>query len=163
MKLYLVQHARAASKEVDPERPLTAEGRRDMEKVAAFIKPLNLAVDDLWHSGKTRAWQTAEILARVITIRNEIAAHDGLAPNDDVQVIKEEIETARPAPERYRARQDLMIVGHMPFMDKLASLLLTSSESASIVAFKQGGIVCLNSENNRIWQIEWMITPELLT
>ena len=154
MKLYLVQHAKAASKEADPERPLTAEGRRDVEKVAALIKPSKLAVDELWHSGKTRARQTAEILARVITIHNEMAAHDGLAPNDDVGVIKEEIETAR---------QDLMIVGHLPFMAKLASLLLTGSESASLVAFKQGGIVCLNSENGNNWQIDWMMTPELLT
>jgi len=45
MKLYLVQHAKAASKEVDPERPLTEEGHRDIQKVAAFIRPLNLCVD----------------------------------------------------------------------------------------------------------------------
>jgi phosphohistidine phosphatase len=153
MKLFLVQHARAASKEVDPERPLTEEGRRDMEKIMVFIKPLELAVDFLWHSGKTRARQTAEILAQVVTIDNELNAHNGLAPNDDVEVIKEEIEAAR---------QDFMIVSHLPFVDKLASLLFTGSESASIVAFKQGGIVCLSCENHNLWQIEWMITPDLL-
>ncbi|GAI19193.1 unnamed protein product, partial [marine sediment metagenome] len=54
MKLYLVQHAKAASKQVSPQRPLTEEGRRDVQKVAAFVKPLKLWVDYLWHSGKRR-------------------------------------------------------------------------------------------------------------
>src|SRR4030042_2330672 len=152
MKLFLVQHAKATSKEIDPERPLTEEGRRDVEKVAAFIKPLNLAVSFLWHSGKTRARQTAEILAEVITIGNEMAAHNGLAPNDDVQAIKEQIVSVR---------QDVMIVGHLPFLAKLASLLLTGSESAGTVAFKQGGIICLSCEDKNQWQIDWMITPDL--
>lgn len=154
MKLYLVQHAKATSKEVDPQRPLTADGRRDIQKVAVFIKPLNLVVDSLWHSGKTRARQTAEILAKVVTVENEMAAHDGLAPIDDVRAIKDIIISAR---------RDLMIVGHLPFMEKLASLLLTGSESSGTVAFRQGGIVCLSCEDGNQWQIEWMITPELLT
>jgi phosphohistidine phosphatase len=51
MKLYLVQHAKAASKDIDPTRSLTEEGLRDIQKVAAFIKTLNLSVYYLWHSG----------------------------------------------------------------------------------------------------------------
>ena len=153
MKLFLVQHARAALKQVDPERPLTEQRRRDIEKVAAFVKPLNLNVKNLWHSGKTRARQTAEIFAEVITIGNEMAVSDGLAPNDEVQAIKEKIVSVR---------QDIMIVGHLPFLAKLASLLLTGCESAGTVAFKQGGIVCLGCEDVNQWQIEWMITPDLL-
>ena len=42
MKLYLVQHAKAVEKDVDSERPLSAEGRKDIEKVAAFLKGLSL-------------------------------------------------------------------------------------------------------------------------
>ncbi len=48
MKLYLVQHAKAAPKEIDPERALTERGRQELRKVAAFIQPLNLSVDYLW-------------------------------------------------------------------------------------------------------------------
>jgi phosphohistidine phosphatase len=55
-----------------------------------------------------------------------------------------------------------MIVGHLPFLSKLASLLLTGSESSETVAFKQGGIVCLKCKDKNLWQIDWMITPELL-
>lgn len=153
MRLYLVQHAQAASKDVDPTRPLTEQGRRDAEKVAAFIKPLSLIVDHLWHSGKTRAAQTAEILARAVEVAVEIAARDGLAPNDDVAAIQDDIEAAQ---------RDIMLVGHLPFVDKLASLLLTGDASASTIAFKQGGIVCLEYSDENQWQINWMITPQLL-
>jgi phosphohistidine phosphatase len=153
MKLYLVQHAKAAPKEVDPGRPLTEEGHQDIQKVAAFIKPLNLCVDYLWHSGKKRAAQTADALAEVVEVRTETTARDGLAPNDDVTVIKNEIEAAQ---------HDIMLVGHLPFLSKLASLLLTGGESAGAVAFKNAGIVCLDRSDENQWQLNWMIIPELL-
>ena len=153
MKLYLVQHAKAASKEVDPQRPLTEEGRRDIQKVSAFIEPLNLCIDYLWHSGKRRAVQTAEFLAEVVKINKTQTIRDGLGPNDDVAVLRDELACAE---------QDVMIVGHLPFLSKLASLLLVGSESANTVAFKQGGIVCLRRAEENQWQIDWMVTPELL-
>ena len=153
MKLYLVQHAKAALKDVDPQRPLTEEGRRDIQKVAVLIKPLNLSVDYLWHSGKKRAQQTAEILAEVVEVKKEMATHEGLSPNDNVTVLKDELISGR---------QDIMIVGHLPFLPKLASLLLTNSESSNTVAFKNGGIVCLNYSDDNQCQLQWMIIPELL-
>jgi phosphohistidine phosphatase len=153
MKLYLVQHAKAASKDIDPDRSLTEEGLRDIQKVAAFIKPLALSADYLWHSGKKRAQQTAGILAEVITINIEHTAREGLAPNDDVKVIENEIMSLK---------QDIMIVGHLPFLSKLASLLLTGIDSSGTVAFKNAGIVCLNYTDDNQWQLDWIIIPEIL-
>ncbi len=153
MKLYLVQHAKAASKDVDSERPLTEEGRQDIQKVATFIKPLNLSVDYLWHSTKKRAIETAEILVEVVKINKEKIEREGLAPNDDVTAIKDEL---------IADQHDTMIVSHMPFVSKLASLLLNVREFAGTVAFRQGGIVALSSSEPNQWQIEWMITPDLL-
>jgi phosphohistidine phosphatase len=153
MKLYLVQHAKAAPKEIDPERALTEQGRQELQKVAAFIKPLDLSVDYQWHSGKKRAAQTAELLVEVIKINQAEAARDDIGPTDDVTALSDELN---------HLRQDVMIVGHLPFLSKLTSLLLTGSESADVVAFKNSGIVCLNrSEANR-WQLNWVVIPELL-
>ncbi|MFZ2148552.1 MAG: phosphohistidine phosphatase SixA [Sedimentisphaerales bacterium] len=153
MRLYLVQHAKSASKEADSQRSLSEEGRREIQKVAAFIKALDLSVDYLWHSGKKRAQQTAEILAEVIEVRKEMAAQVGLAPNDYVEAIKDEIVSAN---------RDIMIVGHLPFLSNLASLLLTNSKSSNTVAFKNGCIVCLGYSDDNQWQLHWMIIPELL-
>ena len=153
MKLYLVQHAKAATKDADPERSLTEEGRSDIRKVADFIRPLNLSVDYLWHSTKTRAIQTAEILAEVVRINREKIEREGLAPNDDVTAIRDELVAAQ---------QDTMIVSHMPFVSKLASLLLAGREFGDTVAFRQGGIVALSCSEENQWQIEWMVIPDLL-
>ena len=152
MKLYLVQHAKAASKEMDPEHTLTEQGRRDIQKVAAFIRPLNLSVDCLWHSGKRRAVQTAEVLAEAIETKEGTTARDGLGPNDDVVKIRDELASTK---------QDIMIVGHLPFLSKLTSLLLTGSESANTVAFKNAGIVCLSRYEGNGWQVDWVLTPKL--
>jgi phosphohistidine phosphatase len=154
MMLYLIQHAKAASKEEDPQRQLTEEGQRDIRRVAEFIAPLNLCVDYLWHSGKKRAEQTAETLAEVIKINKEHAARDGLGPNDDVTVLKDELSVSQ---------LDIMVVGHLPFLAKLASLLLAGSELAGTIAFKNAGVVCLNRDEHNHWQLDWMIIPEILS
>ncbi len=153
MKLYLVQHAKAFSKKEDPQRPLTDEGFSDMQKVSGFLRPSNLRIDYLWHSGKKRAEQTAGILAEVVGVEIQAAAHEGLGPNDDVTILKEQIISDR---------KEIMVVGHMPFVSKLASLLLTGSESPVTVTFKQGCVVCLIFSDESNWQLEWMITPELI-
>ena len=153
MTVYLVQHAKAAPKEVDPGRCLTAEGRQELARVAALIGRLDVKVDYLWHSGKTRAAQTAEVLSEVVAVRKETAVRDGLGPNDDVTVIRDEIISSRA---------DVMIIGHLPFVGKLASLLLTGDASAGVLAFQQGCVVCVEQTTEAGWQVKWMITPELL-
>ncbi|MHC4737453.1 MAG: phosphohistidine phosphatase SixA [Planctomycetota bacterium] len=153
MKLYLVQHAKAASKQADRERGLTEGGRREVQKISEFVKPLNICVDYLWDSGKKRSVQTAEILAEVVKINETHTTREGLEPNDDVTLLKDELASIQ---------RDVMIVGHLPFLSKLASLLLSGCESSDTVALRQGGIVCLNCSEPDQWQIDWMVTPELL-
>ncbi|UCG59989.1 MAG: phosphohistidine phosphatase SixA [Phycisphaerales bacterium] len=153
MKLYLVQHAKATSKEVDPRRPLSEQGLAEIQKVAAFVRPLNLHVDRLWHSGKTRAVQTADVLAEVIDLTNAPVARDDLGPTDDVTAIKNELSSAA---------EDIMIVGHLPFLSKLASLLLTGSESAGTVAFRNAGVVAISRSEQEQWQTDWIVVPDIL-
>lgn len=153
MRLFLVQHAESRPEAEDPSRGLTGKGQSDVEKVAAFLKPLGLSVAAIWHSGKTRAVQTAEILSRAVSASQGVTKHDGLAPMDPVRPIQEEVS---------RVLDDLMLVGHLPFMGKLASALAAGSESAEVVAFLQGGIVCLERDEKGTWQILWAVTPNLL-
>jgi len=152
MKVYLIQHAKAASQEQDPSRALTEEGRRDMAKVIDFVRRLQLSVDCIQHSGKKRAEQTAELLAGVVRA-SATTAREGLGPNDDVAAIESELNSAE---------QDTMIVGHMPFLGRLASLLLGGWESSQTVAFRNGGIVCLERNEESRWQIDWVVIPQIL-
>ena len=153
MKVYLVRHGDAVSSEVDPQRPLSEQGRADILKIASFIRPLEISVEHIWHSGKSRAVQTAEILAEAVDVERDCSARDGLAPNDDVSTIADELEA-------YDA--DLMIVGHLPFLAYLTSLLLAGKETADVVAFDAGAIACLKRRDHGTWQINWMVTPEII-
>jgi len=153
MKLYLVQHGRAQSKDIDPQRSLTDEGKEETKRIAGFIKKRALSVDCLWHSGKKRAAQTAEILSGVFNVNNPVETRDGLAPKDDVDKVVSEINAAEG---------DIMIVGHLPFLSKLASRLLSGREKAEVVKFTYAGIVCLERDEENNWHLEWAVIPGLV-
>ena len=154
MRLYLIQHGKATSKEQDPQRPLTPAGRAEAGKVARFLRPLALRIDCLWHSGKARAQETAEIVAGALSVGEGPTARDGLAPNDNVALLRDELAVAT---------DETMIVGHMPFVSRLATLLLTGYESPPVVSFTNAGVLCLCRTDDNRWQVEWIVTPELLS
>ena len=151
MNLYLVQHAQAKPKDEDPARPLTGAGRAAAQAVAAFAARLGLEVNQIRHSGKTRARQTAEALAQALSPAGGVVAVSGLAPRDDVRPVAE----ALAAEDR-----PVMLVGHLPFMSRLAALLLAGDPDRGVVQFRQGGIVCLAREEGR-WLLAWALTPEM--
>ncbi len=153
MRVYLVQHGESKSEEEDPERRLTDEGVRNVQKVARFLRPLGVELETIWHSDKDRAQQTAEILAGAVSASQGMLKRNDLAPKDPVASVKQVIE---------QSAGDLMIVGHLPFLAKLAALLVADSEEAEIVAFKFGCVVCLERTQDRPWKLGWMIVPAIL-
>ena len=153
MELYLVQHGEAASKEVNPERPLTEKGRQDVTKTANFLKKCGREIDTIWHSTKTRAIETAKIIAGTLPPERDVEQKEGLAPNDSVKAVFTAINSEKGS---------LMIVGHLPFLQKLASLALVGSENSQVIGFQQGGVVCLRQNDDGTWQIMFAIIPDLI-
>jgi phosphohistidine phosphatase len=151
MRIYLVQHGESKSEEDDPQRHLTDRGVDEVRRVADFLRPLELEVDTVWHSGKTRAQQTGELLAEVLRAR--LVERAGLGPKDQVAATKEALE---------QTGGNLIIVGHLPFLGKLAALLVTGSEANEIVEFQFGSVVCIERRDGVKWKVAWMITPALL-
>jgi phosphohistidine phosphatase len=152
VRVYLIQHGEAKPPEPDAEPVLTENGRRDVEKTADFLRPLGITLDAVWHSVKTRAQQTAEIFASAVSTQNGVQQRDGLKPNDPVAPVKHAIE---------QAAGDLMIVGHLPFLGKLASLLVTGDETKPTVTFQNGCVVCMERQPEQGWTVAWMIVPGL--
>jgi phosphohistidine phosphatase len=140
-------------KEADPERPLSEAGRVEAERIARFLQRVGPPVAQVWHSGKTRAQQTGEIYTEAMGIENEPTARDGLAPNDNVALLRDELAVTT---------DDTMVVGHMPFVSRLATLLLTGYESPPVIAFVNAGVVCLERTDDGRWVVEWVVTPDLV-
>ncbi len=153
MKLYLVRHGEAVADLIDPARPLSPKGNAEVCRVAEFLKTSNISVECIWHSTKLRARQTAELLAQAVAQKPRLQERKGLSPNDPV----EELEQALAG-----QRQDLMIVGHLPLLAELASLLLAGDPVIRHTAFPPAGVVCLERPGRGAWQVRWMVTPELL-
>ena len=151
MRIYLVQHAEAKLEEQDPDRSLTDLGRQHAASVAAVAAALDVRVAQIRHSGKARTRQTAEIIGKVVAPQEGVVAASGLAPLDSVVPIAEELE---------RASQPVMLVGHLPFMGRLAGYLLTGDADQDVIDFTNAGIVCLERVDQR-WQTVWIITPEI--
>ncbi|MCG6976103.1 MAG: phosphohistidine phosphatase SixA [Acidiferrobacterales bacterium] len=153
MKLYLAQHGEAASKDVDPGRGLTSQGKKDMAAMAAYLKARGISIGQVFDSGKLRAHQTAEILASAIAPGATIATHESINPLDLPTVIAEEIE---------QWDEDTLVVGHLPFLAKLVTLLITNHEEPPIVNFTPGAVICLERTSNAEWHIVWLLPPVLV-
>ena len=153
MKLYLVRHGEAVDASADPERPLSAYGKDDVGKVARFLCGAGLTEATVYHSDKLRARQTAVIIASALYPDAEVTERQGLAPNDPV---------AEWLAELSAHASDLMLVGHLQFMGRLASLLLTGKETAEAVHLRTAGVLCLERLAENAWAVEWMVDPSLI-
>ena len=153
MRIYLTQHGLAVPKDVDPDRPLSEQGRQDVRRLADFLGHAGVRVEQVLHSGKTRAEQTAAILAEPLLPTGQPQARAGLGPKDPLEVL---------SPEIAFWSTDALIVGHLPFLGRLASLLLASDPDRPMLAFQPGSMACLEKDAGGHWVLVWMIRPELL-
>ena len=151
MRLYLVQHGEAKSELEDPERSLTRRGEEETRKISDAAKRLGIHPATIYHSGKKRAEQTAGIIGAALDLPAQVG--QGLNPNDDI----------RPWVERMSAEaEDLMIVGHLPFLEKLASFLVSGNEGAKPVLFCYSAIVCLEKKEAGRWTVDRVLKPEMV-
>lgn len=153
MKLYLVQHGEAVAKEINPDRPLSERGVRDMEKIARLLRQGEISAGRVLHSGKLRAEQTAKLLAAAIMPEGEPESVEGINPNDDIAAFAKRLNNLD---------MDTLIAGHLPFMARLVSWLITGNREQETLAYQPGSVVCLQRTGEDKWILEWMIRPELL-
>jgi phosphohistidine phosphatase len=147
--LYLVQHGKAHTKDVDPDRSLTEEGILESRRMAERAADFGLDIRRIVHSGKKRAEQTAEIFAKALGPGEGSVPSLGLSPNDDVSSFARELE-----PDRNE-----MIVGHLPFLEKLVSRLVLGAEEPRVLSFRNSGVVCLDAGPSGGWILRWAVVP----
>lgn len=161
MMLYLVRHGQAVDSSVDPARPLSDAGLLEAEALADFVRGISLRVPTVWQSGKERAKQTAEILVDRGALKGTLVEKAGLAPNAPVEPIAHEARSRR---------EDLCIVGHLPFLSNLVAHLAGEGSAGTMLAFQPCGMLCLEGDSalddeapgGGDWWIRWFVTPEIL-
>jgi len=147
MEVYLVQHAESKSEAEDPTRPLTDGGREEVDAVACYVATLGIEVAQIFHSSKLRAKQTAEVFAQHLVVPKGIAEREGLGPLDDPVKAEHLVE---------QAKGPVMIVGHLPHLSRLASLLVLGEVEKEVVRFRMGAVVC-RARSGESWSIDWTL------
>jgi phosphohistidine phosphatase len=153
MFLYLVQHGDAKKEEEDRARPLSEKGLRDITRVASYISQLDIKIYKIFHSTKLRARQTAEVLSGNLNPVKGMSEVDGLSPLDDPDIWAGRL---KDVPD------DIILVGHLPHLTRLASVLLCGDSGRNSVSFRMAGVVCLMKDDKGAWSLQWMLTPEIV-
>ena len=144
--LYFMQHGMAVDKAEDAERPLSPEGIHNTTAIAKTLKRNDIAISEVFHSGKLRALQTADIIADELDIPAN--KHEFLSPNDDARLLAQKLDT-----------DGALYVGHLPQMQKIVDYLITGNEDAQLLRFTNSALVCLEKQG-RFYLLNGYLTPE---
>jgi len=140
----LVHHADAVGPDVDPQRPLSAAGRRQAEWLAEHARAAGLRPAAIWHSGKLRARQTAEAFLGACNPFAEFKAMRGLRPDDAPDWIRDVLEEQSAS---------VLIVSHMPLLPALLRRLVPDAAN-----FPLHGMVVIERTDERYVE-RWRIEP----
>jgi phosphohistidine phosphatase len=152
MALFLVQHGKSLSKDKDPEQGLSEQGLSEVEQIAKVAGGYGVHVSRIIHSGKKRARQTADIFAFSLEPEEGVQESSGLKPLDDASAYADKINS----------EDNLMLVGHLPFMEGLTSYLITGSIDTPVFKFQNAGIVCMDKDPDKdSWVIRWALMPNI--
>ena len=149
MKLYLMRHGQAARSDIDPQQGLTDAGKAEIDRLANRLAGQGICFDQVLHSEKTRAQQTAGVMANILAPTVAVKMRSGLKPNDN---------PAEWLPELEALDENTLIVSHLPFVPGLLAELTGTVDQVQGMGFVPGTIVCLIKQDSG-WQLEWVESP----
>ena len=158
--IFILRHGEAGNRmtvvEKDSERPLTPEGRTEIQEIAKSLKTVGLQTDRIYTSPLRRARETAEIAAKALNIRT-LEEWDELKPDGSRAELYRKLarleQSSRP-----------ILVGHEPYLTSMIGEIIGTT-SAKIV-LKKGGVgkVRITSFTPRIsGELRWLLTPKIIT
>jgi len=147
-KIILARHGESTSTLENSARPLAITGRQHSEQMASWLHGCGYGVEAILHSSKLRARQTAKIFGSRLGLHSaHVSEMPGLNPNDH----------PAPAANTLEAdRRSIMIVSHLPFLNRLASLLLGGDPEKLQFQFSDAGTVILARVSGG-WRIEAVV------
>ena len=145
MLLLLIRHAHAGDRDAerwpdDRDRPLTDKGRKTQRKVSRWLGQHDLTPTNVLTSPWARAAETAQILADELALPQPPIPCTALATAPDLSRLADDI--GEPSSNAMVA-----LVGHSPWMEELAALLLVGSTASLKLDFPKSGVLGLDLES----------------
>ena len=161
MNFFILRHGIAAEPgtpgiKTDAERPLIPKGEQRLRAAAAAMEKMGLSFDAIISSPYLRAKQTAEIVAKYFKLQKNLTFLDDLIPGGNPQALIRQLNGLKPAPE------NILLVGHEPYLSRLIALLSSGSPTATI-EMKKGGLCKLEVEEleyGHCATLAWLLTPK---
>jgi phosphohistidine phosphatase len=156
MRIFFMRHGpadRGRWSGADSERPLTPEGREEIEKSARRLREIGLRPDHILTSPLVRARQTAEIVAGVLESTDGPVVDHRVDPAFDV-------ERLRSILSEYAGAQGILIVGHEPSLSEVVGVLI----GGGTVVCKKGSVarVDLETPESARGELVWLLQPRTL-
>lgn len=145
--LVLVHHGDAIGPEIEPMRPLSEPGREASARLAAAAAARGVSPEVVWHSGKLRARQTAELFWRACNPLATLSAARGLQPTDPPRLLREQLE---------EDNRSIVVVGHMPHLARLLQVLCGEPPDGAPADFPAHGCVALERQG-AVWKELWRL------
>jgi len=149
MHLYFLRHGEADWPNwdrPDDERPLTERGKKEMRKVAKFLRALDIPLEEIVSSPLPRARQTADIVAE--RFKMHVREQDVLA-GFNLSGLKQLVQ--------HYPVDELMIVGHEPtFTDVICAL------TGADCKLSKGGVALVDLDAERMkGRLLWLFPPKI--
>lgn len=159
MNLYLVRHGiaeEAGGGRPDHERPLSEKGWARTREAAQGFARLGLPLSRIVSSPFVRAAQTAEAFAAAAGFSGRIEPQRELGADEDVALLARWL--------RRQPAADLMLVGHMPNLGALASLLACGRDDAPLL-LRKAAVCRLSFDDGFVpgtGNLEWYLPAGIL-
>jgi phosphohistidine phosphatase len=162
MLLLLNRHAHAGNRDPaqwpdDRDRPLTDKGRKVQAEVGRWLRKRDLVPTLVVTSPWIRAAQTAEILVETARVGQPPAPCEPLARDPDLIRLQECVGNQ---PDN----AVVAMVGHSPWMEELASLLLGGSTASLRIDFPKSGVMGIQLERLEpgAGELQFFVRPKLV-
>lgn len=164
MELYFLRHGDAEvalfnTLRADYERNLTEYGREEIILEAFGLRSFIDTFDVIFTSPLKRAYQTAEIFAKVFQCEDKLKVLRALEPPVSLDDLLEAV-TLEGEVER------VLCVGHAPSLAEMATEIITGMEEERFYPLKKGGLICIHMEEPDLKseaELQYLLEPMFLS
>jgi len=163
MEIFCLRHGQAVERgnpsyPDDSARPLTVEGKCEMQRVAKGMKTLETGFDVILSSPYCRALETAEAVAKAYRAGRRLKTTPLLAADADPRKLLTHLQ------KKYGPSLKILLVGHEPFLSRFVSLLINGNFRTTL-RLKKAGLCKLSADPLRKRaraSLDWLLTPRQL-
>ena len=160
MDLFILRHGDAGRRSAvfkdDSKRPLTLDGKKEIEEISKGLLSLGIEFDYIFSSPLLRSKQTAEIVFNNLKCKNQLSELDELKPEGSKLQLYKKLSNLKQ-------ESSVLIVGHEPYLSELVGEAVSGGNSR--IDLKKAGLIRIRTTAfipKIQGELRWLLTPKHL-